>query len=478
MQLPLLFLDDLYLFNHRFRWVFCQLATLRRCFPIAIRHTLNELPQTLDETYERALLGIDREKRIYAHRLFQCLTVSIRPLRVEELAEVLAVQLDAGRDSEYSTEWRPGDAQQAVLSACSSLITIVNVDGSQVVQFAHFSVREFLTSDRLRHSSAGECLPRYHVPLLPAHAVLARASLSVLLSLDGHIDKGAVEKRPLSIYASRHWVDHAKIEGVSSSIQDLMTRLFDPDRPYFTTWIWIYDIDRPWKGSMATAHPTQPEARPLYYAALCGFRSIVEHLALAHPTDVNADGGSNGTPLNAALIKQDVEIALALLQNGANINVVDILGESSLHRAARFGLRAAVGLLLEHQADVNIHTRDEQWTPLHLAARAGELDVCRLLLKHGANVTSKGIDGWTPLHLASRNGHLGVVQELLVHGADPNIQKEELWTSLHSASNYSGSFEIVKLLVRHGAALDKTTSDQETPLHVAARAGDLNITRF
>ena len=175
---------------------------MRRCFPIAIRSTLDKLPQTLDETYERTLLRIEKEKRTYAHRLFQCLTVSIRPLRVEELAEVLAVQFDAGRDSEYSTEWCPGDAQQAVLSACSSLITVVNVDGSQVVQFAHFSVREFLTSDRLRLSAAGESLSRYHVPLISSHNVLARASLSVLLSLDDHVNKSAVEKRPLALYAA------------------------------------------------------------------------------------------------------------------------------------------------------------------------------------------------------------------------------------------------------------------------------------
>jgi hypothetical protein len=258
---------------------------------MAIRSTLDKLPQTLDETYERTLLGIDKEKQIYAHRLFQCLTVSIRPLRVEELAEVLAIQLDVGRGSQYSTEWCPGNAQQAVLSACSSLVTIVNVNGSPVVQFAHFSVKEFLTSDRLRLSPARESLSRYYITLLPAHTVIARASLSVLLNLDDHVDKSEIEKRPLSIYAARHWVDHAKIEGVSSSIQDLMERLFDPERPYFATWVWIYDVDRPWKASMATVNPTRPEARPLYYAALCGFRSIVEHLTLTYPTDVNAVGG-------------------------------------------------------------------------------------------------------------------------------------------------------------------------------------------
>ena len=55
---------------------------------------LNDLPKSLDETYSHTLLGIDEEKREYARRLFQCLMVSIRPLRVEEFAEILAIQFD------------------------------------------------------------------------------------------------------------------------------------------------------------------------------------------------------------------------------------------------------------------------------------------------------------------------------------------------------------------------------------------------
>ncbi len=53
---------------------------------------MEDLPKTLDERYGRTLLGIDEEKREYAQRLFRCLVVSIRPLRVEELAEVLAIR--------------------------------------------------------------------------------------------------------------------------------------------------------------------------------------------------------------------------------------------------------------------------------------------------------------------------------------------------------------------------------------------------
>src|ERR1700679_1016772 len=82
---------------HRFRWVYCQLETLRQCLPPSVRRTLDELPETLDETYEQVLTNIKRVNREHAIRLLHCLTVAIRPLGVGELAEVLAVDFDAAQ---------------------------------------------------------------------------------------------------------------------------------------------------------------------------------------------------------------------------------------------------------------------------------------------------------------------------------------------------------------------------------------------
>jgi hypothetical protein len=113
---------------------------------------LEELPETLDETYKRVLKEINKANREHARRLLQCLTVALRPLRVEELAEVLAIDFDAsahGGIPQLNPKWRWADQHQAVLSTCSSLIAIVDNGDHQVVQFSHFSVKEYLTSDRL-----------------------------------------------------------------------------------------------------------------------------------------------------------------------------------------------------------------------------------------------------------------------------------------------------------------------------------------
>ena len=304
--------------------------------------------------------------------------MSIRPLRVEELAGILAVQFDATAAPSFNEDLRQLDAEEAVLSACSSLIAIVNREGGQVVQFSHFSVKEFLTSDRL--ATADERLSCYHILPEPAHTLLAHACLSVLLRLDDKIDRNAIGHFPLAPYAARHWVDHAQFGNVSSHIREVMERLFDPAKPHFAAWVWLYDIDHNWMNPMSTIHPTRPEAVPLYYAALCGFRGLVEHLIVSHSRDINSRGGSHTTPLHAASVKGHLEVASLLLESGADPNSRDNLGRVPLHRVSQGG---------------------------HLVMEQSSLEIARLLVNSGANVNITDDEGWTPLHAAA---HLGIVR--------------------------------------------------------------------
>jgi len=239
--------------------VHCQIETLRRCFPPSIRRTLDELPGTLDGTYEQTLRTIDKEKRNYAYRLFQCLVVSIRPLRVKELADLFAFGPDAESIPALNLGWRPENAEESVLSACSTLVAIVNVDGSEIVQFSHFSVKEYLTSNRIVVS---EHVAHFHVLPKPAHILLARACLTTLLRLDDRVDEDTIQNFPLVSYAAEHLVDHARFESVSSEIQDGMVSLFDSDKPYFSAWIWVYNMKT--NSPEVTARPQPPAGIPLY----------------------------------------------------------------------------------------------------------------------------------------------------------------------------------------------------------------------
>ncbi len=148
---------------------YCQLETLRQCLPQSVRRTLNELPESLDDTYERVMMEIKKTNQAHAYRMLQALVVAVRPLSVAELAELLAFDFETANCGipKLKSDWRWTDHDQAVLSTCSSLITVVPNQGSRIVQFSHFSVKEFLMSDRLAFSRSD--ISRYHISLNDPH---------------------------------------------------------------------------------------------------------------------------------------------------------------------------------------------------------------------------------------------------------------------------------------------------------------------
>jgi hypothetical protein len=197
--------------------VFCQLDKLRRCLSPRIRRALDELPETLDETYGRTLLDIDDENWEYAHRLFQCIVVARRPLLVEELAGFLTFKYEEGGSLTFEGNWRPENPRDMVLFTCSSLIAVVNVEGSPVIQFSHFSVKEYLTSNRIAKGRVS----RYYIPLELAHLFVTQACLAVIIELDEHVTKTSIGEFPLALYAGQYWAEHAEIGNILWHIQKI-----------------------------------------------------------------------------------------------------------------------------------------------------------------------------------------------------------------------------------------------------------------
>ena len=184
-----------------------------------------------------------------------------RPLRLQELAEVLALDFDEAPEGipKLNGGWRREDQEQAVLSTCSSLIAVVYDDDVRVVQFSHFSVKEYLMSDRLAGTIGDAAF--HHILLEHAHTILAQCCLGVLLRLDDSLTHSSLAK-----YAAEHWFDHALFENVSSRVKEGIEKLFDLDKPHFSRWIRIHDIDRDMWG--LEGDKTRLEAAPMYYMPL------------------------------------------------------------------------------------------------------------------------------------------------------------------------------------------------------------------
>ena len=455
---------------YRFRWVFCQLDALQHCIPPNLRQYLNELPDTLDETYDRILKEINKAQKDNAHRLLQCLTVATRPLRVEALAELLAFDFQASTEEGIPTlkdDWRWDDQEEAVLSTCSSLITIIPRADSRVVQFSHFSVKEYLTSSRLAQSPQGD-ISRFGINLEPAHTIMAQACLATLLRLDGRAGIGDAKVSPLVKYAAEHWVDHAQFEKVSSHVRDGTDDLFDSSKPHFAAWLQVHNMDKSW--NTFSPHLQDAVGSPLYYAAFCGFYDLAERLITKHPDQVNARGGRNLFPLPAALYKGHFRVADLLYQHGAVVNVQGLYKYTPLHAASYSGQVDILRWLLNHGADANARSLSG-FTPLTEAVDKMHIEALLVLLEHNADINLPNIDGKTPLYWtlseSSSNGRfVDVVRLLLEHGADPNVCTNHHTTTLHEASS-RGLVEAARLLLIHGAKVDEKDGSGRTPLQVA-----------
>ena len=444
---------------------------------------LAELPETLDATYERILQEIPKSNQVHAHRLLQCLTVAVRPLLVKELAEILAVDFGASDGIPKLNEaLRWEDQEQAVLSACSSLIAVImDENDSRVVQFSHFSVKEFLTSDRLATSKM-DASRYHHIPLEPAHTIMAQACLSVLLRLDPHIDVTSIEAFPLAEYAGEHFGDHAEFESVLSHIWDEVDHLLDANKSHYAVWFWLC------RGGWRNLTTRQsPDVTPLYFVAKHGYRGLVNYLISKRPAEMNVRG-SYGTPLHAALRERHVDVAQLLLGHHVDVDVWDHNGNTPLHLAVNRGLLSVTHTLVEHNADINMRN-DSGDTPLHRTVNGWylksektqdeSLDVLRFLLEHGADPDAKSDENLSPLHQAAYYGSAKGAQLMLEHGANIHARTGEGHTPLHRALTSLDStmsaldmfLDTIRCLLAHGADVDALDDNHATPLHVTSYWG-------
>jgi ankyrin repeat protein len=470
--------------------VYCQLERLRHCLPPSVRGILDDLPDTLDETYERVLKDFNKANERHAIRLLHCLAVAIRPLRVEELAEVLAVDFDAAQQGgipKLNPNWRWADRHQAVLSTCSSLIMIVDDGDSQVVQFSHFSVKEYLTSDRLANASRD--VSCYHIFSESAHTVLAQACLGVLLRLDDHVGQENLGDTPLTNYAAIYWTNHAQFKDVPSRVQDTVEVLFDADKPHHAAFLQLNPFNKgaPWRPFTEAG---MPRGSPLYHASFYGFYDLAKHLAVKHPEHVNARGGPFVSPLWAALFTRQFDVAELLHEHGADVNVRGNSEGMLLHVASRDGLVDRARWLLNRGADANAQMAIG-WTPLHLATWNKRFKVVQMLLEHNADIHARNDTGEVALHLAAcydePHFQIDILRLLLDQGADVNARNNEGSTPLHHSSYMRdgdgsffgrGSVEGTRLLLEHGARMDAENNKGETPFQVALEEGHHEMVEF
>ncbi|KAH9220775.1 ankyrin repeat-containing domain protein, partial [Leptodontidium sp. 2 PMI_412] len=179
------------------------------------------------------------------------------------------------------------------------------------------------------------------------------------------------------------------------------------------------------------------------------------------------------TQISAVTRDKAFEIIKYLLQQGADIETRNVLGETPLFDATSYGSAATVSLLVEHGANTKVYDLDSV-TPLHISAEQGLLGLANLLLDSGAVLEARDSCGQTAIHVAAKHGHHLLVRRLLERGACIHALNSRSMSALHVAAQAKAqrSPEIIQLLLENGSNVEALDSRGRTAYIVAAEKGN------
>ena len=386
-----------------------------------VRKALRSLPKDLDDTYARILRDIDNKGYgDQVAKILQWLAFSEWSMSLDEIAEVLTVDMESNPLVDF--ERRLEDPQD-LLELCSSLVSISPKGsfGKEKVQFAHFSVREYLASARLDTGPAR----RFALDEMRANTLIAESCIAYNFQVDSvpnpvKLDKSITyEKYPLWRYAANKWSIHARTAQESGRILYLCGKLFRSNGCELPSWLEIYRNGESSRTNFL-GHVTDTQGRllPLHCATFFSLPRMIRKLIL-EGSHVNSRSKTGKTPL--------------------------MLVASDDHESVE-----AVQLLLDHGAEVNAWN-DMQWTALMLASRRGFIHIVRILLDNGASIDSQSRKRETALSVASAQGNAKIVHLLLDRGTStgsPNGNR-----ALVIACSFD-RYEVVQILLNRGVDVD------------------------
>ncbi|KAM9827448.1 uncharacterized protein ACB057_017843 [Neosynchiropus ocellatus] len=228
------------------------------------------------------------------------------------------------------------------------------------------------------------------------------------------------------------------------------------------------------KGAVVDA-ATKKGNTALHISSLAGQTEVAKTL-VKRGADINAQSQNGFTPLYMAAQENHIDVVRYLLENGGNQSTATEDGFTPLAIALQQGHNQVVSILLENDTKGKVRL-----PALHIAARKDDTKSAALLLQndHNADIQSKmmvnrttenGKSGFTPLHIAAHYGNVNVATLLLNRGAAVDFSARNGITPLHVASK-RGNTNMVRLLLDRGSRIDAKTRDGLTPLHCASRSG-------
>jgi uncharacterized protein len=226
---------------------------------------------------------------------------------------------------------------------------------------------------------------------------------------------------------------------------------------------------------IVTTEPNTPIIRSIWYNDINTQKASHHANMKTNPTNLNEQ-------LLQATQRGEKETVLILLQQGADINVIDAQGRTPIMLATYQHNTDMVRALLQAGAGVNIRDNNKENPLLHSAAQ-GWLDILRLAIEAHADTRLTNRFGGISIIPASERGHIEIVRELLTRTSiNVNHVNNLGWTALLEAIILSNGDkahqQIVQLLVDYGADINLADKDGVTPLQHTRERGFTEIERI
>lgn len=199
-------------------------------------------------------------------------------------------------------------------------------------------------------------------------------------------------------------------------------------------------------------------------------------LLLTHQVSINETNEVGYTALLMAVSEGHIDMALKLINAGANVYAREQDGRDAFHLAVNNGHTDLVRKLLNLEA-YTAREDDWGWAPVHQAARYGFADILELLVEHGADVNQICDDGSTPLHYAAGENKIEVIRVLIKHGAALDTLDHYKNSALCIAAD-QGFLDVVSCLVEHGANFLSSEESLLSPLETAQKQNHAHVVDY
>ena len=315
----------------------------------------------MDETYDRILRGIKSSGQLQdAIIVLRWLCFSRRPLQLLEIVDVLAIiSRESGGFCPDKRLPDPADIRVIYSSliscsdidkeACETPIqSEVNEEAGEIeIRLAHFSVKEYLISDR--------CFLAKDFQISICQMAIAEDCLHYLLYLFKSLPltKDLIDQYPLSQYAAQYWWQHVQATDstLNPTVIKFTQKMLTNKNAGLLPWIQLYNVDRPWK-DIDLSLTMENVAPLLYYTASIGSPQVVEKI-MPQVENVNTEGGRYGNTLQAASTHGYEKVVQMLLDTGADVNAQGGEYGNALQAVSENGNEKVVQILMDAGADVN-----------------------------------------------------------------------------------------------------------------------------